>query len=216
MKKGIAFAAAAVVIVAAVIIFANPGTFKNSAASSSKQPETSSQAGSGLPSSSGGSNVSSNESESTDENANKIKAAVNVDWSKYRLNKEEKKTIGGTTYLAYTMWKDDYQEGPLLLVNPDTGKVYSWSSSDKTPVPADEDEAFDKTVHTVTVTLTDGAMMSYIGKTEGGSSLTLPRYGVDLVNFDNVKIGDKVKVYYTGVINGEDMSRAFVTKLEKI
>ena len=217
MKKIIAVIIATVLIVAACIFFFKSGLFKKTPAQkNSGSSEMSSQVSSENTSSSVRQPSSQNESTGSDDTINKIKSAINVDWKKYRLSKQDKKTVNGKEYLTYTMWNDDYQEGPLILVDQSTGKVYTWVSPDKSPAPAENDKAFDKTVHTVTVTLTDGAMMSYIGKTSDGKQLTVPRYDVDMVNFDSVKIGDKVKIYYTGVIKGDDMSRAFVTKLEKI
>lgn len=217
MKKIITVVVAVVIICAAGLFFAKSGLFKNTPdKNGSESSKISSQTSSESISSSSSQLSSSEESSGSDDSINKIKSSVKVDWKKYRLNKEDNKTVSGKTYLTYTMWKDDYQEGPLILVDQDTGKVYTWVSSDSSPVPAEEDKAFDKTVHTITVTITDGAMMSYVGKTSDGNQLTVPRYGVDLVNFDNIKIGNKIKVYYTGVIKGDDMSRAFITKLEKI
>lgn len=218
MKKIIAVIAAAVIICAAGLFFAKSSLFSSTnGKSSSEASSTPSQASSENISSSSSEGSSSDENVSDSETVKKIKSAINVDWKKYKLTEEkDKKTINGKTYLTYSMWNDDYQEGPLILVDKDTGKVYTWVSSDSSPVPAEKDEAFDKTVHSVTVTITDGAMMSYVGKTSDGYQLTVPRYGVDLVNSSGIQIGDKIKIYYTGIIKGDDMSRAFITKLEKV
>lgn len=219
MKKIIAVVAAAVIICAAGLFFAKAGPFKNTVSnkSASESSALSSQASSdSISSSSSSSPSSSNDSTVEDATAKKIKSAVKADWKKYSLKKGDKKTINGKTYITYTMWNDDYQEGPLILVDQDTGKVYTWVSTDSSPAAADKDAAFDKTVHTITVTITDGAMMNYIGKTSDGYQLTVPRYDVDLVNCNSIQIGDKIKIYYTGVIKGSDMSRAFITKLEKV
>ena len=218
MKKIIAVIVAAVIIAAAVLFLGKSRLFNGSQnKNGSGSSEPTSQVSSENISSSVSQPSSLNESTAgDDETINKIKSAINVDWKKYRLSKGDKKTINGKTYLTFTMWDDDYQEGPLVLVDPDTGKVFTWVKSDSSPVPADKDKAFDKTVHTVNVTITDGAMMSYIGKTSDGNELTIPRYDVKMVNFSSIKIGDKIKIYYTGVITGNDTSRAFITKLEKI
>ena len=154
----------------------------------------------------------------TDQIVAKIKAAIPVDWNKYTLRQEANPvTIGKVTYLTYTMWDQDYQEGPQILVDPSTGKVYTYTSADKAPVPASTDPAFDKTVRTFTGTVKDGAMMSVLIKTSDGKLLTVRRLGVDLVNLDNgFSIGNKVQVSYTGVIQGNSMQRAFVKKIEGI
>ena len=154
----------------------------------------------------------------TDQIVSKIKAAIPVDWNKYTLRQEANPvTVGKVTYLTYTMWDQDYQEGPQILVDPSTGKVYTYTSADKAPMPASTDPAFDKTVRTFTGTVKDGAMMSVLIKTPDGKLLTVRRLGVDLVNLDNgFTIGNKVQVSYTGVIQGNSMQRAFVKKIEGI
>jgi phosphotransferase system IIA component len=62
--------------------------------------------------------------------------------------------------------------------------------------------------------MTDGAMMSITLKTADGSELIIHRVGVDTSGLKSMKIGDRIKVTYTGVIKGNDTSRAFITKLE--
>lgn len=146
-----------------------------------------------------------------------IKQAIPVDWSKYAVkaaSQTEQKTIDGKKYQTYFIWDQDYQVGPAILVDPDSGKVYTWAAADAAPVPASEDKAFDKTEHTFTGTVTDVAMMSIVVKTDDGRDFTVPRYGIDTSSLKELKIGSKIKVTYTGVIKGSDMSRAFVTKLE--
>lgn len=142
------------------------------------------------------------------------KAAVGLDWNKYRLKAEKEKTLGSKTYEMFSIWGEDYSVGPMLLVDPADGKVSTWVSSDSAPIPAAEDKAFDKTPHTVTGTMEDGAMMSITVKTDDGAELTVRRVDVDTTNLKSMVIGDRIKVTYTGVIKGSDMSRAFVTKLE--
>lgn len=153
-----------------------------------------------------------------DKNIAKIQSAINMDWKKYDLRKVTPSTvIGKKTYATYSMWDQDYQEGPQILVDPDTGKVYTYTTADKAPVPAETDPAFDQTVRSVTGVVKDGAMMSVLIKTSDGKQLSIRRLGVNLINLDNgFTIGSTVKVYYTGVIQGNSMQRAFVTKIEGV
>lgn len=148
-----------------------------------------------------------------------IQKAVAANWSKYSIkpaSQTEQKTIGGKSYQTYVMWDEDYEVGPLLLVDPDSGKVYTWTETDSEPVPASEDPAFGKTIHTFTGTVVDGAMMSVLVKTQDGRQLSVRRLGIDTSGLKSLVIGDKIRVSYTGVIKGNDMSRAFITKLESV
>lgn len=156
-----------------------------------------------------------------DEAVKNIKSQMDLDWNKYTVRESSQSVkLQGKTYRAFEIWRDDYQEGPRVLLDPDDGKLYTASyqakETDK-PVPLSEDKAFDKTVKTVTGTVTeDGAMMSFFIKTPGGDVLPIPRYGIEM-NFESGSVvGKKVKVYYTGEISGDDMSRAFVTKAELV
>jgi len=148
----------------------------------------------------------------------KIQSGINMDWKKYTLKQvTPSTTVGGKTYLTFSMWDQDYQQGPLILVDPSTGNLYTYTDTDKAPVPAETDAAFDKTVKTVTGVVKDGAMMSILIKTPDGKQLTVRRLGIDLVNLDKgFIIGNTVKVYYTGVIQDSSMQRAFVTKIEGV
>lgn len=147
----------------------------------------------------------------------KIQSAINLNWKKYTLKKSyAKKTISGKSYLTFEIWDEDYIVGPTILVDPDTEKVYTWTQSDPAPIPAADDKAFDKTVHALTGTMLDGAMMSIVLKGPDGSELNFRRLGIDTSGLTSMKIGDKIKVTYTGVIKGSDTSRAFVTKLETV
>jgi hypothetical protein len=146
-----------------------------------------------------------------------VQNTIPLNWKKYTLRQSsQKKTIEGKTYQQYEIWDEDYQVGPKVLVDPSDGKVYTWTASDTAPVPASEDPAFDKTVHTVTGTMVDGAMMSVVLKTPDGSELVVRRLGIDTSGLTSMKIGDKIKVTYTGVIKGGDTSRAFIKKLENV
>lgn len=146
----------------------------------------------------------------------KIQKAVAMDWSKYTLRASAPKTIKNRTYDAYDISDEDSLVGPKILVDQTSGKIYTWASTDAAPVPIVEDKAFDKTVKTVTGTVEDGAMMNVMLKTADGNELIVRRLGVDTSGLKSLKIGDKIKVTYTGVINGSDTSRAFITKIENV
>lgn len=148
-----------------------------------------------------------------------IQKAIAVNWKKYSVKsaaQTEQKTVNGKTYQTFQMWDEDYQVGPAILVDPSDGKVYTWTATDSTPVPAAEDKAFDKAEHTITGTVADAAMMNVIIKTADGRELSIRRLGIDTSGLKTLNIGDKVKVTYTGVIKGNDTARAFVTKLESV
>lgn len=154
--------------------------------------------------------------DSKQQSMNQIKTAVNLDWKKYTLKSSAQKTVKGKSYNTFDIWDDDYQVGPKVLVDPNDGKVYTWTSSDTAPIPVSEDKAFDKTVRTITGTIEDGAMMSIVLKTPDGNELVVRRLGIDTSGLKSMKVGKKVKVTYTGVIKGSDTSRAFITKLENV
>jgi hypothetical protein len=143
-----------------------------------------------------------------------VKSEVKLDWKKYTLKPGKPKKLNGKTYNTYEIWDEDYLEGPNILVDPTDSKVYTWTSSDTNPIPAAKDKAFDKTPHTIVGTMKDGAMMSILLTTDDGNELTIRRLGVDTSGLKSLKIGDRIKVTYTGVIKGNDTSRAFITKLE--
>lgn len=215
MKKVVIALVAVVAVCAAAVIYMKTtgSNDKPSSSSAVSQQSSSSQTASVKSASSSESVQTMTKQQAID----KIKSEISMDWEKYTVKEEsESKILNNKTYRNFTMWDDDYQEGPQILLDPDDGKLYTWAQSDSAPVLASEDKAFDKTVHTVKVTLTDGAMMSYTGKTEDGNQINFRRLGIDLVNFENVKMGDKITVYYTGVIKGSNTERAFVTKLEGI
>jgi pyruvate/2-oxoglutarate dehydrogenase complex dihydrolipoamide acyltransferase (E2) component len=216
----ILFAAAAVAVGALIVRFA--GT-KPAPASSSSLPQAagpSAAAPSSVPSSQAEAPASSSASQAggSDQQAMQaVKSQVRLDWNKYTLKAAQKqKTAQGKAYRTYELWDSDYQQGISILVDPDDGKVYTLGPSDSSPVPAATDKAFDKTPHTVTGTMVDGAMMSVQLKLPDGNQITVRRLGVDTSGLKSMKIGDKIKVTYTGVINGSDTSRAFVTKLESV
>lgn len=144
------------------------------------------------------------------------KTAIDLDWNKYHLKAEKEKTVNGKAYQAFSIWGEDYSVGPTVLVDPADGKVYTWVASDSAPMPAAQDKAFDKTPHTITGIMEDGAMMSITLKTDDGAELMVRRVDVDTTDLKSMVIGDRIKVTYTGVIKGNDMSRAFVTKLENV
>lgn len=160
--------------------------------------------------------ASDSSSSAADQPADLAKAAVPLDWNRYRLKDLSLKTVKGKKYHEFEIWDEDYSVGPLLLVDPGSGRVYTWTPADSGPVPAAEDKAFDKTPHTVTGVMEDGAMMSILLKTDDGSKLTVRRLGVDTTGLRSMVIGTRIKVTYTGVIKENDMSRAFVTKLENV
>lgn len=225
MKK-ILISALVIVLAAGVGYFAYQyaktpgGTASSSAAASSagvSQQTASSAAAASSQSASAASSpaaASSAVSGAKQKDISSIQAAIDLDWKKYTLKASAAKVLKGKTYRTYAIWDDDYCVGPTLLVDPDDGKIYTWTTSDSAPVPAAEDKAFDKTPHTVTGTMEDGAMMSIVLKTDAGNELVVRRLGIDTTGLKSMKIGDKIKVTYTGVIKGNDTSRAFITKLE--
>lgn len=146
----------------------------------------------------------------------KVKAAIPLNWTKYSLKSSSPKTIKGKTYHTYDIRDDDYFVGPKILVDPSDGAIYTWTASDTAPLPASQDKAFDKTVHTITGVMEDGAMMNVMLKTDDGSEINVRRLGIDTTNLKSLKIGDRIRVTYTGVIKGSDTSRAFITKLENV
>lgn len=146
----------------------------------------------------------------------KIQAAVNLDWHRYTLKAAAPKMLKKKTYDAYEICDEDYLVGPKILVDPVGGKIYTWTPSDTAPIPAADDKAFDRTVRTVIGTVEDGAMMNVILKTESGNELVVRRLGVDTTGLTSLKTGDRIRVTYTGVINGNDTSRAFITGLENV
>lgn len=149
----------------------------------------------------------------------KIESAVPLDWKKYALKEETGKPVRleGVTYRTYASWDDDYAEGPLLLYSPKDGNVYTYTYKDKAPMPASEDPAFGKKEHTVIGVVKDAAMMSVLIHTTDGHDLTVRRLGVTIVNLDSgFKIGQNIKVTYTGVYKDNDAQRMFVTKIEGV
>jgi pectate lyase len=146
----------------------------------------------------------------------KIQAAVPLDWKRYTLKASVPKVIQNKTYHTYDISDEDYIVGPKILIDPNSGNVYTWTSSDAAPVPAAEDKAFDKTEHTIVGTVEDGAMMNVVLKTDSGNELIVRRVGIDTSGLTSMKIGDRIRVTYSGVINGNDTSRAFITKLETV
>lgn len=148
--------------------------------------------------------------------AGKIQTSVKLDWNKYTLKPAASKVIKNKTYETYDISDEEALVGPKILVDPSSGKVYTWTSTDTAPVPAATDKAFDKTVRTVTGTVESGAMMNVVLKTADGNELVVRRLGVDTSGLTSLKVGDKIKVTYTGVINGNDTTRAFITKLENV
>lgn len=148
--------------------------------------------------------------------ADLVKAAVPLDWNKYHLKDFNLKTVNGKKYHEFEIWDEDYAVGPFLLIDPEDGKVYSWAPSDSRPILAAKDKAFDKTPRTITGVIKDSAMMSILLKTDDGSELTVRRLGVDTTGLKSMVIGAKIKVTYTGVIKGSNLTRAFVTKLENV
>lgn len=148
--------------------------------------------------------------------ADKVRAAVRLDWKRYALKPSAQKIVKSKTYHAYDIVDGDYVVGPKLLIDPGSGAVYTWGASDAAPVPAADDKAFDKTERSIVGTVEDGAMMNVVLKTESGNELVVRRVGVDTTGLTSLKIGDRIRVTYTGVISGNDTSRAFITKLETV
>lgn len=151
-----------------------------------------------------------------------VQTRIPMDWDIYSLKESQNKaSAGGTLCRTFEIWRDDYRVGPQILLAPD-GSLYTRSyrdGGDTAPVPAAEDAAFGKEVHTVTGTLTEqSSMMSFFIRTADGTVLEIPKYGAgtDAVTDGSVAVGQRVRVSYTGVIRGDDMCRAFVTKAEPV
>lgn len=221
-KTGWIFLIIVAVICGGVLLFTN-GTFsEKSPSSSGAVSEASSEASSLSDSSATSSSASETESAASltdDQITEKIKTEIPLDWEKYTLKEitDNPVSTDGVTYRTYSTWDDDYMEGPLILYNPEDGQIYTYTNQDSTPIPAAQDPAFDKTEHTVTGVVKDAAMMSVRIHTTDGNDLTVRRLGVELVNMDDgFKIGQNVKVTYTGVYKDGESQRMFVTKIEGI
>ncbi len=225
MKKGI-LAVLIVVVVAAAgyLLVRQHGTVPSAVGTASSVPSSSAPASSAPSSAPEVSSAAAAPSSAASgipkaQAVEQIQKAVPVDWKKYTVkpaSQSEQKTVNGKKYQTYLMWDEDYQVGPAILVDPDGGKVYTWTESDSAPVPASEDKAFDKTEHTVTGTVKDAAMMSVLIKTSDGRELSIRRLGIDTSGLKSLTIGSKIKVTYTGVISGNDTSRAFIKKLSSL
>lgn len=220
MKKALLILVAAALVAVGFWAILNqkvPGSPSSSQAESS----SSSLAPSSVPSSSASSSPQSQASSTPapEEIEKKIQSKIPLDWTKYRLQeqKDNPVTVGGKTYRTFSIWDDDYMEGPLVLIGPDDGEVYTYTREDAVPMPPEDDPAFDKTVRSVTGTVQDGAMMSIEILTPEGNRLTIRRLGVELANLDDgFKIGTKVKVTYTGTYQGDSTQRMFVKKIEGV
>ena len=226
MKK-VLWALLAVVVVAAGAwaLLSQNGAFPASTSSSAGDSQAESSSSSSTPSSAPSSEAQTSEPQSQasepalEEIEQKIQAEIPLDWTKYRLQeqKDNPVSVGGKTYRTFSIWDDDYMEGPLVLLGPDDGKIYTYTREDAAPTPAAQDPAFDKTVRTVTGTVQDGAMMSIEILTPDGNRLTIRRLGVELANLDDgFKVGAKVKVTYTGTYQGDSSQRMFVQKIEGV
>lgn len=145
----------------------------------------------------------------------RIKAAVDLDWNRYTLKASPAKVLQGKTYSTFDIWDEDYIVGPRILVDQGTKDIYTWAPNDTSPVPIAKDKAFDKTPHSIIGTVKDGAMMSVTLTTSNGD-ITVRRLGIDTTKLSSLKIGDRIKVTYTGIINGTDTTRAFIIKLENV
>lgn len=196
------------------------GSQPSSSGSSAPSSDSSSASSSGSSEPAPSSQQESSAAQLTDAQiTEKIRAEIPLDWKKYALKEQKENPVsaGGKTYRTYAAWDEDYEEGPLILFNPDDGKLYTYANGDSAPVLAADDAAFDKTVRTVTGVVTDGAMMSIQIRTPEGNQLTVRRLGVELVNLDDgFKVGNQVKVTYTGTYQGDNSQRMFVQKIEGI
>jgi hypothetical protein len=179
--------------------------------SGSPKSETERSEGAKILSYGSASDASSKELSDTD----RIKASVDLDWNRYVLKASEAKVLQGKTYSTFDIWDEDYIVGPRILVDQSTKNIYTWAPNDDSPVPAAEDKAFDKTPHSIIGTVKDGANMSVTLTTANGD-ITVRRLGIDTTKLSSLKIGDRIKVTYTGIINGTDTTRAFITKLETV
>lgn len=227
MKKALVLAIIAVLAIAFgsfAYRYANPVIQKPSAAAhadssagpaSSEAADASPAAGNAAGSSDGPVLAeSSAKKETTDEEH--IASAINLDWSRYKLKASAPKILKDKTYSAYDIWDEDYVVGPRILVDRSSRDIFTWAPSDSAPIPAEKDKAFDKTVRTITGIMKDGAMMSITLTTDSGNQLTVRRLGVDTSRLTSLKPGDRIRVTYTGVITGNDTTRAFITKLENV
>jgi hypothetical protein len=145
----------------------------------------------------------------------KIQKTVSLDWNKYRLKNKGSVTIAKVAYWKFELWDDCYYQSPFILINPQTGSIYTWMQSDAAPVPASEDKAFDKTPQIFIAFIYDFSMNSISLKTSDGDEFTVPN-NIDTSGIHGAVCGDKVKITYTGIRKGNDMSRVFFVKIEKI
>lgn len=228
MKKALVFTIVAVLAIACgsfAYRYANPVIQKSAAVTQadSSPDAAASEAASALPaaksktvSSDGPALTENGAKKSWQSDEERIKAAIDLDWSRYTLKVSAPKLLKDKTYSTYDIWDEDYIVGPRILVDQSSRSIFTWAPSDAAPMPVEKDKAFDKTVHTVTGILKDGAMMSIVLTTDSGNQLTVRRLGIDTSKLTSLKIGDRIRVTYTGVITGNDTTRAFITKLENV
>ena len=228
MKKALAFTIIAVLAIASGFFayrYANPVIQKPSAAArTDSSVDTGASETAGAPPAQGNAagsfdgpvltESSAKKDQTTDEEH--ITSAINLDWSRYKLKASAPKILKDKTYSAYDIWDEDYVVGPRILVDRSSKGIFTWAPSDSAPIPVEKDKAFDKTVHTITGIMKDGAMMSIVLTTDSGNQLTVRRLGVDTSRLTSLKSGDRIRVTYTGVITGNDTTRAFITKLENV
>lgn len=218
-KTGWILLVALVVVICGGVLLFQSGKLPSTTPASSEPDSIQSSSSSSI-SSQPSSSAQESESASSltdDQITEKIKSEIPLDWDKYTLKEETEEPVSqnGTTYRTYSAWDEDYMEGPLILYNPEDGKLYTDTQQNAAPILASEDPAFDKTEHTVTGVVKDAAMMSVLIHTTDGDDLTVRRLGVTLVNLDNgFNVGENIKVTYTGTYEGNDSQRMFVKKIE--
>lgn len=227
MKKALVLAIIAALAIASGFFayrYANPVIQKPTAAArsdSSPDPSASEAAGDlsaaeNEAGSSAGPFLKSDAKTSWKTDEERIKAAIDLDWSRYTLKVSTPKLLNDKTYSTYDIWDGDYVAGPRILVDQSSRSIFTWAPGDAAPIPVEKDKAFDKTVRTITGIMKDGAMMSIVLTTDSGNQLTVRRLGVDTSKLTSLKPGDRIRVTYTGVITGNDTTRAFITKLENV
>ena len=68
---------------------------------------------------------------------------------------------------------------------------------------------------TISGTVTDASMNTVTIKTDAGDEITFPTEDADMSNVDGIANGDEVTVYYSGTIDGSDISNAKIIAIQK-
>ena len=122
-----------------------------------------------------------------------------------------------------TWWDDQNTVGAELpsLIQESGDTVYLADIPAENPVSDEEDAvlysemASSETAY-IDGTLTDGTMNTITIETSDGKELLFNKEGAEVNEPDGLVIGDRLRIYYDGTINGSDTTEVTVTKIEKI